>query len=537
MGVKSLQCLTLLIRSKMAEDVALIFADPTYEDMESLVRDSCLVDLIENLLWKTGNKHLVESVVDVDNLEVKLETEQNSSKTDNEQPEELDDYPDDPEDILDHSDGDLSDHFHSKENFIENNFPENFKPKPKKRKLRKKSATESDSDEATSKSCPYCQKVFATLSQRKTHIKQICPEMTNVSCDQCHAKFENGRLLVQHISAEHEKGFKCDFCDYVAGIHRYKILHEKKLHLNLDCKVCYKLFDSVEEREDHECVRPDRFQCSQCDKNYKVKAELKKHIDIIHKGVKYPCPTCSDVLSSSQSLKRHIRTVHETLEKNFSCDICSKAFKDSDYLQRHMRTHEETTKSFVCQECGKFFKYQNTLKSHIRIMHDKIFKQTCEECGKCFPDMHKLKIHGEMVHMKGELFTCQLCGKEMLGTNRLRNHMMTHPKGQKFVSCEQCGKVVPETQLRTHIVQAHKMHSYKYPCDFCPKRLDTKAHIRAHIRKHTGARPFLCRGCGKYYPLLETAQKHTRIFHGGDYSLIFYDISKDVNNPYVAKVI
>ena len=57
------------------------------------------------------------------------------------------------------------------------------------------------------------------------------------------------------------------------------------------------------------------------------------------------------------------------------------------------------------------------------------------------------------------------------------------------------------------------------------------------FRTHTGARPFLCRGCGKYYPLLETAQKHTRIFHGGDYSLIFYDISKDVNNPYVAKVI
>ena len=53
--------------------------------MESLIRDSCLVDLIENLLWKTGNKHLVESAVDVDNLEVKLETEQNSSKTDNEQ--------------------------------------------------------------------------------------------------------------------------------------------------------------------------------------------------------------------------------------------------------------------------------------------------------------------------------------------------------------------------------------------------------------------------------------------------------------------
>jgi hypothetical protein len=58
--------------------------------------------------------------------------------------------------------------------------------------------------------------------------------------------------------------------------------------------------------------------------------------------------------------------------------------------------------------------------------------------------------------------------------------------------------------------------------------------LRYLCRKHTGARPYLCRGCGKYYPLLETAQKHTRIFHSGDYSLIIYDIQKDINNPYVS---
>jgi hypothetical protein len=41
---------------------------------------------------------------------------------------------------------------------------------------------------------------------------------------------------------------------------------------------------------------------------------------------------------------------------------------------------------------------------------------------------------------------------------------------------------IPTTQLRSHVVEAHKMAAYKYQCDYCPKRFDTKAHIREHVR-------------------------------------------------------
>ena len=48
-------------------------------------------------------------------------------------------------------------------------------------------------------------------------------------------------LSDEHVGTEGGVGYKCDYCDYVAGIYRYKILHEKKLHLDLDCKVCMKV--------------------------------------------------------------------------------------------------------------------------------------------------------------------------------------------------------------------------------------------------------------------------------------------------------
>jgi hypothetical protein len=41
---------------------------------------------------------------------------------------------------------------------------------------------------------------------------------------------------------------------------------------------------------------------------------------------------------------------------------------------------------------------------------------------------------------------------------------------------------VLETQLRSHVVQAHKMADYRFQCEYCPKRLDTKQHMRNHVR-------------------------------------------------------
>ena len=71
-------------------------------------------------------------------------------------------------------------------------------------------------------------------------------------------------------AVSHEDGFKCDYCDHVASAPRYKLLHEKRVHLNLDCKTCTRVFKDGAERDSHVCVKPDRFQCSQCNKSYKV---------------------------------------------------------------------------------------------------------------------------------------------------------------------------------------------------------------------------------------------------------------------------
>jgi len=147
--------------------------------------------------------------------------------------------------------------------------------------------------------------------------------------------------------------YKCKHCDHVAQSLGNLKVHEK-IHQNIKCQSCRKLFKSAEEKSEHECLKPDRFHCDQCEKSYLVKAELKKHINISHEGQRFPCTVCSDILSSSQALKRHIKNVHELKVKNFKCQFCEKSFKDKQTLQKHEKIHDESTKSDPCPNAAKY---------------------------------------------------------------------------------------------------------------------------------------------------------------------------------------
>jgi len=45
---------------------------------------------------------------------------------------------------------------------------------------------------------------------------------------------------------------------------------------------------------------------------------------------------------------------------------------------------------------------------------------------------------------------------------------------------------VPVKQMKSHVVEAHKMQGYKYQCDVCTKRFEVKSAIRKHYREDTG---------------------------------------------------
>lgn len=572
----SLLGLSLRICYSPAEDLSLIFADPVLQDVQTMVSEKYILEIVQQLVNGRRSKDCVDKVVTAEVIKdetifpepsvhpptppalsphlshscsspgsptVQMDDPGGSSDIETEEKDlNYDQLEEDVDDIKD------EDYKESPPALSQTELPFQELDNKKLQCLLCNKTVSSrsnakkhmqvhglDQEPIEERTCPHCNKVFDYANLCKKHLKRTCKMMMKAKCDTCELVFESGVLLKQHIKLEHDAcKFKCRYCDHIASSAQNKLNHEKRIHLNLDCKLCRKLFDSEQEKDLHVCEQTqERYKCDKCEKSYKAKGELRNHMLVVHEGLRYPCPHCQDVLSSVQALRRHERSFHMKGAREHVCDICSEAFTHKETLKKHILTHDSVMRSDPCPFCGKVLRSKDVLRQHIKTLHEKKFSIVCEDCGQKFANKHRLEIHKEMVHLKGKVLVCQTCGKECLGKRRLHNHITSkHPKGQKFVPCQYCGQEIGEKQLRSHIVEAHKAHNYKFQCEHCHKRFPVKGHIKRHIRVHTGARPYLCRGCGSFFVDLEAVKDHIRRHHNGDVSLAHYDIAKDIDNPY-----
>ena len=79
--------------------------------------------------------------------------------------------------------------------------------------------------------------------------------------------------------------------------------------------------------------------CDICMKQYKSKRNLLKHIQSVHKGIKYPCNQCEYKATQQGNLKTHIESVHEKVK--YPCHQCEyKATRQSN-LKTHIESVHE----------------------------------------------------------------------------------------------------------------------------------------------------------------------------------------------------
>ena len=62
----------------------------------------------------------------------------------------------------------------------------------------------------------------------------------------------------------------------------------------------------------------------QCDKQFTEQGCLKRHIESIHEGVKYPCNQCDKQFTEQGNLTKHVQAKHEGVK--YACNQCDKQF-------------------------------------------------------------------------------------------------------------------------------------------------------------------------------------------------------------------
>ena len=95
-----------------------------------------------------------------------------------------------------------------------------------------------------------------------------------------------------------------------------------KVKLNLEEVTKENRSNGEKKKENTKCEK--KFQCEVCEFTTHWGSSLKRHIEEVHKLIKYPCGLCNEEFCNVSNLKTHKQSIHEG--KKFSCDLCDKTF-------------------------------------------------------------------------------------------------------------------------------------------------------------------------------------------------------------------
>ena len=88
-----------------------------------------------------------------------------------------------------------------------------------------------------------------------------------------------------------------------------------------------------------------QFQCNKCDKKFKRKDKLKRHLESVHGGNQFDCNKCDKFFQDKTSLLRHVE-VHSLKEQGLklSCEECKRTYRSREAYNFHLKTNHNGRK-------------------------------------------------------------------------------------------------------------------------------------------------------------------------------------------------
>jgi hypothetical protein len=170
--------------------------------------------------------------------------------------------------------------------------------------------------------CPQCDKLIGLYS-RSSHIRIVHEKRRDHVCPECQKTFQSKTHLRNHVQRVH-------------------------LLLRVECPDCGKMVQDLHNHQQYVHLKVKNFPCEECDTRCTTNTALRKHVSAVHLGLTEECPECGDVV---KHLEQHIKQRHRDIQKKHQCAECEKFFKCRTYLSKHiMRVHLELREA--CPVCG-----------------------------------------------------------------------------------------------------------------------------------------------------------------------------------------
>ena len=320
--------------------------------------------------------------------------------------------------------------------------------------------------------------------------------------------------------------YNCDKCEYstydlshLKGHNEF--VHEKVGDLDDED---LSLDDEVNETDEK---AQEGFPCGKCSYVARIRANLRRHVDAVHEGVKkFACPNCEQKFSSKEHYVEHNKRVHDKIEreKKLACEDCDYKTPYSWVLRKHLRGKHGKVMYLKCKKCEYTTTANAELQSHQMTVH----MNTKEKCHKCSYETKyasRLKEHVREVHDKIKDEACPLCSFKTKRKSAVQKHLRTvhkktaHEDAPPDSDGEVHEKIRNDPQDKMSKVPEIAKHfsitpEGLYLCRACSFTTKKSGDLNKHIKKiHLKAKDKSCDQCGFKTRSSGSLRSHIQKFH------------------------
>lgn len=192
--------------------------------------------------------------------------------------------------------------------------------------------------------CPFENQQFGkSVSYLLDHIKtkhpdQLAKEDIVFNCSFCNHEFSSKNALCQHTKTCNNKPFQCDHCNHKFGLRRQLEEHLQSItgYAKFCCSYCNKTFTNKAGLTVHLRIHTHekKYKCLVCEKKFRTNSHRSAHMDSHNNTKKFQCQYCKEMFQT-----RGAKRAHESSHNSAHiCLLCQKLFKQRSHIIRHINT-------------------------------------------------------------------------------------------------------------------------------------------------------------------------------------------------------